>query len=331
MTSLALTTHPLGVDQDPPYPAAEAVGSQLRGSKSVAPHLRLVPAPPDRSVSGFDLIDLTDPIEGTRVRAWHDADRWAEVVVEPMLTERDEQGPSDSAWHDLLRRSGLVPAARPTRPKRLVLVGSGPLAAEIALALPRGSDFELVMTPEAVSDQPRPQRWQRRMLAASARGHATARFDPAVLTLDAVQPAWRLQTVVIVACDTAEPDRALLGNLCTSGVEHVLVLAHRNRAQVGPWVSPGATPCQGCIDRAWAQRDPHYPAVLAQLCQRPAVVTQTLARWAAAELMAQLLRPDGGRTALAGRSHAFDLFNPHQRTQLWSARPGCPCGAAQPD
>lgn len=278
------------------------------------------PAATDRA--HLDVVRLG---EGTdeRVRFWHSPDRWAQAST------ADLPGAGDpGTLTTLLERAGVLPPPEdPVAPRRIVLVGAGALAHALAVQLAEHLGTRLVLTAPRALDAPRslagdgPARWQADLVAASPAGRvALVRSDPC--------ESWTPGTLVVVAGDTIEADRALLARLSRRGAEHVVVTSHRDRAAVGPWVHPGSPCCLSCLDHWRADLDPDYPLVLDQLCRRPASTRQPVVQWAAATLVANLLRPGVGRDALAGRVLELDLSDAGATGALLRPHPRCTCHAA---
>ncbi|MFY0407798.1 hypothetical protein [Solicola sp. PLA-1-18] len=73
-------------------------------------------------------------------------------------------------------------------------------------------------------------------------------------------------TLVVVLSDRPSP-REPFEVLQHAGVDHLPVFLEQGRAQLGPFVVPGRSPCLGCADADRAAWDPAWPALLAQLDQ----------------------------------------------------------------
>lgn len=104
---------------------------------------------------------------------------------------------------------------------------------------------------------------------------------------------------VVAVLTEGEPDRALLDQLMVADRPHLLLIVCEGGVRVGPFVQPGRTACQRCLDAHAAERDPRRALVLEQYAgpSRPlwglpapvpgdlvtlatAIVARDLARWA---------------------------------------------------
>jgi hypothetical protein len=132
--------------------------------------------------------------------------------------------------------------------------------------------------------------------------------------------------LVVVAAETAEPDRTLLNRLASSGVEHLVIRAEPSRAVVGPLVDPATSPCVRCDDLARAQHDRTWPVLLAQLCTTDVEPDVGLAGWAAATGTAAIrARLAGLASELAGRTLELGSPDFRLRTRTWPLQPECGC------
>ncbi|GAA2125175.1 hypothetical protein GCM10009843_22610 [Nocardioides bigeumensis] len=78
-------------------------------------------------------------------------------------------------------------------------------------------------------------------------------------------------TVALVLA-SGEPDRDLLDDAMAVGQPHVLVSAGEGAVRLGPFVVPGSTACQRCLDAELAVADHRRGVVLAQVAGRPGPV-----------------------------------------------------------
>lgn len=104
---------------------------------------------------------------------------------------------------------------------------------------------------------------------------------------------------VVAVLAEGEPDRTLLDQLIGADRPHVLLVACEGDVRVGPFVQPGRTACQRCLDAHAAEGDPRRALVLEQYAgpSRPlwglpapvpgdlvalatGIVARDLARWA---------------------------------------------------
>ncbi len=202
----------------------------------------------------------------------------------------------------------------------VLLLGDGPTAEAIGSLLLRLDPRELVLCRDPSHPRDPPADWQTALAAQRPPGRHPARWSLA-------QPddAWTPGALVVVATDSAEPDRVLLRRLVRRGADHVVVRIHQGVAMVGPWVRPHLTACLECHDHWLAGHDPDYALVLNDLEQRRAVVDEASVTWAAAVLVRHLTSPDAGRGALAGLIELADPLFPTLRTLPINRHPGCRC------
>ncbi|MDO7867426.1 hypothetical protein [Nocardioides jiangxiensis] len=72
----------------------------------------------------------------------------------------------------------------------------------------------------------------------------------------------RLDVVAVVS--EGEPDRSVLDGLVRDDVPHLSLVLSEGHVRVGPFVHPGLTACQRCIDAHASERDPRHALVLEQ-------------------------------------------------------------------
>lgn len=277
----------------------------------------------DAAEPHLELVRLDSPL-GEQVRAWHSPERWGQTASINLPRPHDL-----GTMARLLRHGGVLPTTASQPVQRLVLVGAGSLARTLANDLLDALGIPLVLTTPHAVDGPQlftesgPVRWQADLCSRGLPGRVTiARSDPA--------ETWAPGSLVVLAGDTVEVDRALLARLARRGADHVLVTSHHDRAVVGPWVGPDGEACMLCRDHWLAEHDPDYPAVLAELCRRPATPQPAVSRWASATLTAHLLRPDAGRSALSGRCEQIDLSCADVTGIRLVSHPRCTCHATAP-
>lgn len=137
---------------------------------------------------------------------------------------------------------------------------------------------------------------------------------------------------VLVLASDQEPARALADPVMRSGQAHLWVTVRELVGVVGPFVSPGRSPCLRCVDAARADLDPAWPTLLAAAAARPLVVPACdpalaglVGAWAAHEVTvwASGIRPQSWG-AVIEVPHGFGpvesrAFDPHPR---------CGCGWA---
>lgn len=72
------------------------------------------------------------------------------------------------------------------------------------------------------------------------------------------------QTDVVAVLTEGEPERALLDGLVIAEQPHVPLVVCEGRVRLGPFVHPGLTACQRCLDACVAEVDPRHSLVLEQ-------------------------------------------------------------------
>jgi hypothetical protein len=139
---------------------------------------------------------------------------------------------------------------------------------------------------------------------------------------------------VVVVCCEGEVPRPRLDALVQQETPHVLLVVAEGRVRVGPFVQPGHTACQRCIDAHHSEDDPRH-ALLIEQQSRPAtppwglpppvpgdlvdiavgLVARDLCRWA------DVLRPATWSTTLTVDA---DLELPRR---VWSRHAACGCSS----
>ena len=120
-----------------------------------------------------------------------------------------------------------------------------------------------------------------------------------------------------------------LGRL-TRGVPHLPVSLRDGTAVIGPLLVPGRTACLGCIELHRSDRDPVWPALVAQLSttrsEHPEpshlAVAVTAAGLAGAQVLCYL---DGGDPEALGRSLELTGLGERIRRRSWPPHPRCDC------
>lgn len=139
---------------------------------------------------------------------------------------------------------------------------------------------------------------------------------------------------VLAVLTEGEPDRALLDGLVVAERPHVLLVVSEGRVRVGPFVHPGLTACQRCLDACTAEADPRHALVLEQytgashplwglpapipadlVAVATALLARDLARWA------DVLQPMTWSTTIA-----VDTALTLPRT-TWSRHAACGCSS----
>jgi bacteriocin biosynthesis cyclodehydratase domain-containing protein len=139
----------------------------------------------------------------------------------------------------------------------------------------------------------------------------------------------RRADVVVVAPDRGEPDRVEVAALRDGGVPHLIARAGYGRAELGPFVLPGATGCLTCADLARRDHDPAWPFIAFQLALMTPPAEPMLTDWLATGVLEQLDAWSRGRVPeTAAASKRLDRS---EGAVAWSAfpiHPSCPCAAA---
>jgi bacteriocin biosynthesis cyclodehydratase domain-containing protein len=170
-----------------------------------------------------------------------------------------------------------------------------------------------------VSDIGRP----RREAAAEAirRASSTTRLKPGVPDV-----------VVLADAMVTRPD--LVGELMTERVPHLAVRVREGVGLVGPLVLPGRTSCLRCADLHRADRDPCWPAVAAQLVDRPQPADLIAASATAALAVGQVLLALGLNRVVQTSPSAvnttieIDPLRGIVDRRTWHPHPSCECGSA---
>jgi bacteriocin biosynthesis cyclodehydratase domain-containing protein len=135
--------------------------------------------------------------------------------------------------------------------------------------------------------------------------------------------------VVIVASDH-EPSRDVSDQMMADGRPHLWALVRELVGVLGPFVEPGTTPCQRCVDRARTDRDPAWPTLVESSAVRrgqvhacdPLLAT-LVATWAVQEV---LVWAADLRAQTWGRVIEIPLGLGTVETTPYLAHPACGCG-----
>ena len=196
---------------------------------------------------------------------------------------------------DRLTAAGLMTPSRAARVATLALVGTGALADAVADCLKRT-------------------------------GLHVVRAQPAAFAGDDAVAADGLPELVILAGDSAEPDRTLTDALFRAGRPHLVVRLEPDRAVVGPLVIPGRSPCVRCQDLNRCRLDDAWPHLLAQLCREPVAAEPTLLAWAASTATVQVRALlAGGTPETTGSTLELGLADFRLHSRAWPAHPRCGC------
>lgn len=133
-------------------------------------------------------------------------------------------------------------------------------------------------------------------------------------------------TVVLHVTTGAEPRRDDLDRWMREDRPHLTVTALAGRTRLGPFVVPGVTACQRCVDEHLTDRDPRHPLLLEQhhaSDPRDAVRTDDLQlalAWAARDLAAWA---EGQRPG--SWSATVDVDDALPTAHAWRRHPRCGC------
>lgn len=137
--------------------------------------------------------------------------------------------------------------------------------------------------------------------------------------------------VRLVATDRVEPDRGTLAELTRLQIPHLVVRAEPEQTVVGPFIAPGRTPCQRCLDLTRRDLDSRWPHLLAQLCRMVSAPDPGHARWAGATALAQLRSWwSGTQPETVGVTLEMGCPSHRQSFRRWSFHPECLCRQGTP-
>jgi hypothetical protein len=146
-------------------------------------------------------------------------------------------------------------------------------------------------------------------------------------------PAGRAPDLTVLAAGV--PGRAEQDALLRTAQPHLAVAVRETTGVVGPLVVPGASACLRCLDLARTERDPAWPALVAQLAQqRPSsadacdvVLATVTAGHAAMQALEFLDRNVSGRPHPATFDGTLELASPDWRfrRRSWQPHPACGC------
>lgn len=112
------------------------------------------------------------------------------------------------------------------------------------------------------------------------------------------------------------------------GVPHLVVDIRDGVAMVGPLVPPAGSPCLNCVDLHRQDRDPAWPALVAQLAtgpESPPLCSVTTLLSAVAFTVDEVLGYlDGGTPQTIGTT--IEISGPgRERRRTWASHPACDC------
>jgi hypothetical protein len=100
-------------------------------------------------------------------------------------------------------------------------------------------------------------------LTATGLGAAADQLH-ALLAMAGIATATGTQADVVAVLTEGEPERSLLDELVAAERPHACLVVCEGRVRVGPFVHPGRTACQRCLDASAAETDPRHGLVLEQ-------------------------------------------------------------------
>ncbi|MDQ1128203.1 hypothetical protein QE381_000331 [Microbacterium sp. SORGH_AS 888] len=119
-----------------------------------------------------------------------------------------------------------------------------------------------------------------------------------------------------------EVDPRVSAQLMRDDIPHLPALLRPDRADVGPWVVPGETPCLRCLAAHRRDQDPAWPMIAAQLLTAPCPPIDPVLIADTALLVAQLVTCDDAPT------DRIALLRPGSARRTWhvpAAHPECGC------
>lgn len=118
--------------------------------------------------------------------------------------------------------------------------------------------------------------------------------------------------------------RTLASELVRADIPHLVVGAVPRGAAVGPFVVPGQTSCQRCVDLVLAGHDRAWPTLAAQLDAVVPQVDRASAAWAGGLAAAHVAAFLGGDLP-STLSASWTLCDGHVELRRWPAHPDCGC------
>jgi len=254
----------------------------------------------------------------------------AAALVPPGLPEPVRRWLANEVAALALRGEASPAAAIRRRATARVLVsGHGRLAVPIAAALAeagvghvdpavsgltRADDVALGGLLPADAGRPR----------ATAAADAVTRAAPAA----SVRPLRDGTATFVVQVGSSRPASLTALTYARLRLPHLAVEVRDGMAVVGPLVPPAGSPCLNCLDLHRRDRDPAWPALVAQLSTGPehrapvALTTVLTATGYAADAVLTYL--DGGAPRLVGTT--VEISGPgREQRRSWSPHPRCEC------
>ncbi|HEX4705504.1 MAG TPA: hypothetical protein VH352_25495 [Pseudonocardiaceae bacterium] len=170
---------------------------------------------------------------------------------------------------------------------------------------------------------------------AEAAERAVRRIAPETRT---GRPDPRKRPDLVILTDAAVPEPRLSAGLSAAGLPHLVVHAGEGTGTVGPLVVPMRTSCLHCIDLHNTDVDPCWPALAAQLADRPQPADLATAQATAAFAAGQALRflhscqqaevMAAAELPVWSASVEIDVFGCRSTRVERLPHPQCPCGVA---
>jgi len=214
---------------------------------------------------------------------------------------------------------------------RVMVIGGGLVAAEVALALAQAGVAVQVSAPEPSPVVIDPLGFHT-SAAASIRSWVVERCPSARIE---AAPHWTAITqaqtsLAVIATATVQPDRAITDHLARHWTPHLVARAHYDLATVGPLIDHNG-PCLACLDLTQADHDPHWPTTLAALTTRPAQPTALAAHWAGVQSALEAIWfMQGAGTTLRASTIEIDAAHSGVARRRWSPHQDCACRCPSP-
>jgi len=237
----------------------------------------------------------------------------------------------DASFEQTLADRRLVQSG--TSGHKVVIIGGGLLAAEVALGLAQMGVVVRVSAPQAAPVALDPL-GVHASAAAAVREWVMGRMPSA--KIEATQHWTALgdgcADLIVVASHTVQPDRAVTDHLARHWLPHLVVRAHHDTAVVGPLVDHQGGPCLACVDLAMADHDALWPATVGALTMAAAEPDASAAHWAGAQATleaAWFMR--GAGTTLRASTIETDATNSGVARRRWHPHKDCACQLGMAD
>lgn len=250
--------------------------------------------------------------------------------------DRERLAP-DGAAATLARRDGrtgsTILAGR--RTAVVTVHGGGRVGSSVA-ALLAAAGIGTVVVEDAATVRPgdlspaglgEPDLGARRQDSVSRRVHDIA---PGTRTSLPARSAGRALTVL--TADSGWPDARVGNRLVRAGQPHLVAVVRETTGVVGPFVVPGRTACQRCLDLHRTDRDPAWPTIRAQLAggsRGPdpcdVVLATSVAASAALMVLAYVDDCEAELSLAANGTVEIAQATGEVRRRTWSRHPSCGC------